>query len=132
MRALDLALCLPPLVIGVRALRRTRATTAVPTTTLPELALTLAVPGAPTRRIRLHRDSTVGSAPSCGIQVGGPGVDRFHATLSVAGGHWVLADAGSRTGLWANEAPVFEPIELRRGDVVRLGSVTCTVDAVSA
>jgi serine phosphatase RsbU (regulator of sigma subunit)/pSer/pThr/pTyr-binding forkhead associated (FHA) protein len=73
---------------------------------------------------------TVGRAPSCAIVLPDPSVSRLHAEIRVSGDGIEVADAGSRNGTFVNGARITQPVAIRQGDRVRLGSVDASVSGV--
>jgi hypothetical protein len=55
-----------------------------------------------------------------------PTVSRLHAWIEPQNGHYVLSDAGSRTGTFLNDHPLEEPEPLHDGDTIRIGPATLT------
>lgn len=131
MRAIDVVVLAPAAWFAVRALRRPAADPLPAMTELPMLELEIRDGAMPVRSITIYRSTTIGTAPSCGIQVRDPDVDRLHGRIDLAPDGWVVADAGSRTGIWANEHPVFSSHRLEAGDDLRIGSVTVNVRQAS-
>jgi pSer/pThr/pTyr-binding forkhead associated (FHA) protein len=66
---------------------------------------------------------TVGRAESCDIGLfGDAAVDRLHARIVRKGNDYLIADAGSSTGTFVNDARIEGPTPLRSGDQIRLGN----------
>lgn len=63
----------------------------------------------------------VGRGKDCEVTVDHPRVSRLHAVLEIREGAWHLSDAKSAGGTFLGERPVHEGVEVRSGDVIRLG-----------
>lgn len=66
---------------------------------------------------------TIGRLATAEIVVDTPSVSRRHAELEVSGERVVLNDLGSANGTHVNDRRIEGPIELRDGDLIRLGKV---------
>jgi hypothetical protein len=130
MRAIDVFLCAPPLGLAVSALRnRAGGGACRGTASSPMAALDLVLQHSrdPERLVTVTRTTTIGSAPSNGIQADVDGVDRSHARLELTDGRWTVSDMGSTKGIWVNESPAFSPPVVVAGDVMHLGSLAIRV-----
>jgi hypothetical protein len=65
---------------------------------------------------------SVGSDPSSDFQLVLPGVSPLHARLVMDGTGVTIHDAGSPRGVHVNDSRVSEPVVLRNGDIVWLGT----------
>jgi pSer/pThr/pTyr-binding forkhead associated (FHA) protein len=65
------------------------------------------------------------------VRLDDPGVSRFHAELSVAGGQTLVEDLGSTAGTTVNGAPLFGCQPLQAGDVVGFGPVLARYEPAS-
>jgi MFS family permease len=66
---------------------------------------------------------TIGRAESCDIGLfGDPMIEKLHARLYEQDGRHLIADAGSVSGTFVNDLRVREPVLLRSGDLIRVGS----------
>jgi hypothetical protein len=76
------------------------------------------------REMMLSRaETTIGKAESCDIGLFGDSqIERLHARILLQGNRYLLADAGSSTGTFLNEQAVTQPVQLRSGDAIRVGS----------
>jgi len=74
-------------------------------------------PGAP---------CTIGRAPTCVCSLNDPGVSGHHATVGFDGPHLVVADAGSRNGVFLNNQKV-QKHPVRNGDLIVIGSTRMMV-----
>jgi DNA-binding winged helix-turn-helix (wHTH) protein len=70
--------------------------------------------------------NAIGREPSAAVWLDSGSVSRRHATITVAGGAARLEDVGSKNGTKVNGAPVREPLILRDGDHLLVGSVPLT------
>jgi len=69
------------------------------------------------------------------VTIEDPLVSRHHARIVLEGERAVAYDLGSRNGVKVNGAPVKEPVELRDGDRLRIGTqelVFCRVESAPA
>src|SRR6185503_873983 len=78
----------------------------------------------------------VGRSGDASVRIPSIQVGRQHCALFVHNGHWVVQDAGGKSGTFVNGKPLSRPKFLRIGDVIRLGadddSPSLEVDPVSA
>ncbi len=65
----------------------------------------------------------LGRAPDCELPLDNPGISRRHAELQVTGDSVRLRDLGSVNGTHVNDNRVHDSVELRDGDMLRLGDV---------
>jgi two-component system cell cycle response regulator len=65
---------------------------------------------------------TLGRSPECDVCLENLGISRRHAELREVGDTVTLYDLGSSNGTHLNEQRIQAPVELKDGDVVRLGS----------
>lgn len=72
----------------------------------------------------LRDPTSIGAAPGNDIVVAGEYVSRRHAAVRRAGAGWLLEDAQSTNGIYANGRRVTQHV-LRDGDVLQIGTVTC-------
>ena len=81
----------------------------------------------------LPRGATIlGRSSDCHVTIEDPLVSRHHARIVLEGERAVVYDLNSRNGVKVNGAPVKEPIELKDGDRLRIGTqelVFCRVEA---
>jgi hypothetical protein len=84
----------------------------------------------------LPRGATIlGRSSDCHVTIEDPLVSRHHARIVLEGDRAVLYDLNSRNGVKVNGSGVKEPVELKDGDRLRIGTqelVFCRVDAVPA
>jgi hypothetical protein len=82
----------------------------------------------------LPRGATIlGRSSDCHVTIEDPLVSRHHARIVLEGDRAVVYDLNSRNGVKVNGAPVKDPVELKDGDRIRIGTqelVFCRVDAV--
>jgi pSer/pThr/pTyr-binding forkhead associated (FHA) protein/NADPH-dependent 2,4-dienoyl-CoA reductase/sulfur reductase-like enzyme len=72
--------------------------------------------------------TSLGASADNDVTLTGPGVSLFHCQVHRraspgAPADYFLVDAGSQNGTFVNEQPVFSPVRLGAGDVVRIGSI---------
>lgn len=66
--------------------------------------------------------TTIGRAEACDIGMfGDNAIEKFHASIILAGNRYYLEDAGTPGGTFLNERPVAGRMPLRNGDQIRLG-----------
>ncbi len=84
----------------------------------------------------LPRGATIlGRSSDCHVTIEDPLVSRHHARIVLEGDRAVVYDLNSRNGVKVNGASVKDPVELKDGDRIRIGTqelVFCRVDAVPA
>lgn len=68
---------------------------------------------------------TIGRAANNDIVLQSADVSTFHAHLANEGGRWVVRDADSTHGTFANELRLAGPTPLASGDLLRFGEVRC-------
>lgn len=76
--------------------------------------------------IDLEQQNTIGrDAAQCNLSFPADNrLSRRHARIYEASGEWMLEDLGSSNGTYLNQQPVQQPVKLRSGDQVGLGSLT--------
>lgn len=81
----------------------------------------------------LPRGATIlGRSSDCHVTIEDPLVSRHHARIVLEGERAVVYDLGSRNGVKVNGAGVKDPVELKDGDRLRIGTqelVFCRVEA---
>ena len=81
----------------------------------------------------LPRGATIlGRSSDCHVTIEDPLVSRHHARIVLEGDRAVVYDLNSRNGVKVNGAPVKDPVELKDGDRLRIGTqelVFCRVEA---
>lgn len=70
----------------------------------------------------------VGRSPGADIVIGDDFVSGKHARISPAGDGAVLEDLGSTNGTILNGSPVTNPMQLRPGDAIDIGTLRMKVD----
>jgi pSer/pThr/pTyr-binding forkhead associated (FHA) protein len=92
----------------------------------PASATLIGVTGPLTgQRIALAGALTIGKGPDNAVVVPGDGaVSTRHCQIGIERGQVVLRDLGSTNGTWVNGRRIAEPVQLRDGDLVRLGAET--------
>jgi two-component system cell cycle response regulator len=83
--------------------------------------------GVETGRVMAVGDTVVlkiGRAPDCGLRFDDASVSSAHANLACIGGQHVFSDARSTNGSYVNDVRVTEPVILKDGDRIQLGSST--------
>ena len=75
------------------------------------------------RVIELHEGETVrvGRATGNDLLLRNPSVSRFHALFSASASGVVLCDLSSLNGTFVNGMRISAPVDVRSGDVVRIG-----------
>jgi hypothetical protein len=63
----------------------------------------------------------VGRAPDNDLVIPEPAVSSYHLVLESSGSSLVVRDLGSTNGSFVNEQPVKTPVQLRDGDLLRIG-----------
>jgi pSer/pThr/pTyr-binding forkhead associated (FHA) protein len=74
---------------------------------------------------------TIGRAAEATLRLDDEKVSRLHCVIRVLDGDYVVKDLKSRNGTYVNDARV-EVAVLHRGDVIRVGATTLTVDSNAA
>ncbi len=68
-------------------------------------------------------ETVVGRNPDCSIPLDFHGISRRHFTISVDDAEVTLTDLASANGTYLNNNKVIEPLILKRGDMIKIGSV---------
>jgi hypothetical protein len=92
--------------------------------TLPPGPSNLLVKGqadAKPRTVRLSASMTIGRAPECELRVDDTYASQQHARLFAKNNSWFVEDLGSTNGTFVNDRRVAAPVQVRAGDVVRVG-----------
>ncbi len=79
--------------------------------------------------------NVVGRDPDCVVRIDSVTLSRRHAQIVVTNGEATVEDLGSKNGTHVNGMPVTQPVALRDGDQIDVGSVTLTyriIDAASS
>jgi pSer/pThr/pTyr-binding forkhead associated (FHA) protein len=71
--------------------------------------------------VRLSGQVDIGRADGCAIRLQDTYVSQVHARLAGKDGAWTVEDLGSTNGTYLNDRKVVAPVEVRAGDVVRVG-----------
>ena len=69
----------------------------------------------------LKKKLLVGRRESCDIVLRFPNVSAHHCQLRVDGGYWYVKDMNSRNGVFVNDRRIEGEVELKEGDVIRIG-----------
>jgi pSer/pThr/pTyr-binding forkhead associated (FHA) protein len=69
----------------------------------------------------MGEDVTIGKSEKNAIVVDDPAVSATHALLRFSNGEWLVADLGSRNGVFVNHHKIAGSCVLRPGDVVEIG-----------
>lgn len=70
--------------------------------------------------------NVVGRDRDCAVRIDSPTVSRRHARIVLTSGEATVEDLGSKNGTYVNEQSVKQPVALKDGDQIRVGSVTTT------
>ena len=88
----------------------------------PEIWGWLLLPGGKELPIT-HWESVIGRSRSCDLTVDSPKVSRNHAVLTrYDDGSWTVSDAGSKVGVFVNDAPV-SICAIGEDDVINIGGI---------
>lgn len=75
------------------------------------------------KRIPLTRwENSIGRSTTCDVILTNATVSRFHAVISKRRTGWVVADTGSRTGVFVGGERIGKPVKLNHGDKVAFGT----------
>lgn len=69
----------------------------------------------------LDRELTIGRADKCQVVLDDTYVSQMHARIFPKGEGFVLEDLGSTNGTYLNRRRITAPVELQRGDLVKIG-----------
>ncbi len=88
----------------------------------PPTQLVIHAPGAERpRSVRLAGPLEIGRAETCQVRLDDAYASLHHARLLQRDGAWLIEDLGSTNGTYVNERRIAAPVEVRAGDVVRIG-----------
>lgn len=71
----------------------------------------------------LSGDNIAGRNPDCQIPLDFNGISRKHFSVTVEAAAVTLTDLGSSNGTYLNNQKVSEPVVLKRGDMIKIGSI---------
>jgi pSer/pThr/pTyr-binding forkhead associated (FHA) protein len=74
-------------------------------------------------------DVTIGKSEKNAIVVDDPAVSSTHALLRCSNGEWLVADLGSRNGVFVNHHRITGSCVLRPGDVIAIGHCRLSIRA---
>jgi pSer/pThr/pTyr-binding forkhead associated (FHA) protein len=77
---------------------------------------------ARTRTVRVPLPITIGRAQSATLIIPDAQVSRLHARIDLTDGHLSIRDLDSRNGTLVNARPIDEPVPLRDGDEIDIGT----------
>ncbi len=69
-----------------------------------------------------HWENSIGRSLTCDVILEVATVSRFHAVISKRRTGWVVADTGSRAGVFVNNEKIEKSVGLKHGDMLRLGT----------
>jgi pSer/pThr/pTyr-binding forkhead associated (FHA) protein len=72
-------------------------------------------------RISQTKKYLIGKADDCHLRPKGEKVSRYHCALMVDEPDVVIRDLGSSSGTFVNDERITGPVDLRNGDIVRVG-----------
>ena len=72
----------------------------------------------------------VGRDRDCAVRIDSATLSRRHARIVVDGGEATLEDLGSKNGTHVNSHRVTQPVALKDGDQIQVGSVAMTYRAL--
>jgi len=88
-------------------------------------------PDGVSRRVMVGRNEfTIGRQPDCDLAISDSRLSRKHACIVNTGGRFTIEDQGSSNGTDLNGEPVFEPVEIRNGDVLNFGGVEAIAEFI--
>src|SRR5579863_1135309 len=82
------------------------------------------------RKVQVRPPVEFGRAKGADVSLRDSEVSRRHARLETRGGFVFVEDLGSRNGTFLNGRRVTEPIEVRAGDEIDIGTTRVVVTAV--
>jgi pSer/pThr/pTyr-binding forkhead associated (FHA) protein len=114
-----------------RAEQAAQAPPSAPVVVDKALELRLRVVDPPQRRGRVFElgdEVTVGRSPGCAVPLDDDTfASSIHARVFRRSGELWLEDLGSTNGTWVNDERLDNPVRLRRGDRVKVGSTILEV-----
>ena len=112
------------------AFQTSDAETAADTTTSQRANVRFRVSWAYGRAGLGEGDHVLGRDPDLELFLDSPGVSRRHALIKVIGDEATVEDLGSKNGTFVADQRLASPMPLVDGDVIRIGSVQLTFNAV--
>ncbi len=85
-------------------------------------SLTIHIPDAKPRNVRLDASTTIGRAPECELRLDDTYASQQHARIFGRNGSWYVEDLGSTNGTFVNEQKLAAPAMLQPGDRIRIGT----------
>jgi DNA-binding winged helix-turn-helix (wHTH) protein len=76
-------------------------------------------------------ETIIGREPGVGVWLDVPSISRRHARIVIRDGHAFVQDEHSKNGTWVRGELAKEPLPIRNGDEIRMGSVIVTFRAWS-
>ena len=96
---------------------------------MTELWLTYTDADGSRRRVAVERDEfVIGRHSDCDLAIADSRLSRRHARIVRSGDRFSIEELGSSNGTDVNGEPVFDPVDLRSGDVVNFGGVEATAE----
>ena len=78
-------------------------------------------------RLEIEQTATLGRSSDADLQLVDGKVSRQHCRFTIRNGRLEVEDLGSHNGTYVRGERVTEPVPLRDGDEIRLGSVVVTL-----
>ena len=96
---------------------------------MTELWLTYTDADGSRRRVAVERDEfVVGRHSECDLAISDSRLSRRHARILRSGGRFTIEDLGSSNGTDVNGEPVFDPVDIRSGDVLNFGGLEASAE----
>jgi pSer/pThr/pTyr-binding forkhead associated (FHA) protein len=77
--------------------------------------------------LKLHKERTIGRDAECNLTLPDPKVSRLNTRIYPRGDHCIVRDMGSDNGTFVNGIQILEPVPVRAGDRIRIGSYTLLI-----
>ena len=91
---------------------------------MAELLLTYTDTDGSRQRVTVDRDEfVIGRHSECDLAIADSRLSRRHAKIARSGERFTVEDLGSSNGTDLNSQPVFDPVDIRSGDVLSLGGL---------
>ena len=96
---------------------------------MTELWLTYTDADGSRRRVAVERDEfVVGRHSECDLAISDSRLSRRHARILRSGSRFTIEDLGSSNGTDVNGEPVFDPVDIRSGDVLNFGGLEAAAE----